>query len=251
MKQAGKDSVQDSSLIFVCDHASNALPAEYGSLGLGPEAFERHIAYDIGAADVTRMLASAFGSPAILGPYSRLLIDLNRGPDDPTLVMKLSDGAIIPGNAKAEAAEIARRSSRYYRPYHDSIEAEIERVRAGGKVPVLISIHSFTPDWRGWKRPWHVGILWSDKDPRLAQFMLERLGRENGLTVGDNQPYSGELEGDCMDQHAVAHGFAHVLIELRQDLVDTTAKAQTWAARLAPILLDALASLDLRALAKG
>jgi len=237
--------------IFVCDHASNALPPEYGSLGLGDDAFKRHIAYDIGAAEVTRALASTFGASPLLGPYSRLLIDLNRGPDDPTLVMKLSDGAIISGNAKADSGEIARRLAQYYQPYHDSIEAEIARVRGAGQAPVLISIHSFTPEWRGWKRPWHVGILWSDKDPRLAQFMLERLRQENGLTVGDNEPYSGELEGDCMDQHAVRYGFAHVLIELRQDLVDTAAKAQAWAARLAPILQDALARLDLRALAKG
>jgi len=257
MKQAARHSRasgnggEKPSPIFVCDHASNALPPGYGSLGLGSEAFERHIAYDIGAADVTRLLAHAFAAPAVLGPYSRLLIDLNRGLDDPTLVMKLSDGAIIPGNANADGAEIAKRSTLYYQPYHDSIEAEIARVRAGGAAPVLISIHSFTPEWRGRKRPWHIGILWSDKDPRLAQFMLTRLGRESDLTIGDNQPYSGELEGDCMDQHAVRYGFAHVLIELRQDLADTAAKAQQWAARLQPILQEALASLDLRALAKG
>src|SRR5438045_3201976 len=112
-----------SPLIFVCDHASNALPPEYGSLGLEACAFKRHIAYDIGAAEVTRALAAMFGAPALLGPYSRLLIDLNRGPDDPTLVMKLSDGAIIPGNAVADGAEIAKRLRLYYQPYHDSIEA--------------------------------------------------------------------------------------------------------------------------------
>ena len=94
-------------LIFVCDHASNALPPEYGALGLDPQLFQRHIAYDIGAADVTRAMAQAFNAPAVLGCYSRLLIDLNRGADDPTLVMKLSDGAVIPGNAKADSAEVA------------------------------------------------------------------------------------------------------------------------------------------------
>src|SRR5690349_17698312 len=120
----------NSPLIFVCDHASNALPPEYGSLGLPPEAFSRHIAYDIGAADVTRALAAAFAAPAILGPFSRLLIDLNRGPDDPTLVMKLSDRAIIGGNASADAAEIAKRVRHYYQPYHERIEAEIERLQA-------------------------------------------------------------------------------------------------------------------------
>ena len=231
-------------LIFVCDHASNALPAEYGTLGLEPDLFRRHIAYDIGAADVTRAMANAFEAPAILGTYSRLLIDLNRGADDPTLVMKLSDGAIIPGNAKAGAAEVANRTRRFYRPYHDAIEAEIARARAQGVVPVIISIHSFTPEWRGKKRPWQVGVLWSHKDGRLAQPLLEALRREGDLTVGDNQPYSGELEGDCMAQHALAHGFAHVLIEIRQDLIETTAGAMHWAQRLTPILRESLSRLD-------
>jgi predicted N-formylglutamate amidohydrolase len=240
----------NSPLVFVCDHASNALPPEYGSLGLPPEAFSRHIAYDIGAAEVTRALAGAFGATAVLGPFSRLLIDLNRGPDDPTLVMKLSDRAIIPGNARADMREISKRLHLFYQPYHDRIEAEIARRQAEHQSPVLVSIHSFTPNWRGYQRPWHVGILWSEKDPRLAQFMLQRLGREAELIVGDNEPYSGELEGDCMDQHAVARGFAHVLIELRQDLVDTEEKARKWATRLKPILQDAVESLDLRPLAR-
>ncbi|MBI1212821.1 MAG: N-formylglutamate amidohydrolase [Alphaproteobacteria bacterium] len=239
-----------SPLIFVCDHASNALPPEYGALGLSREAFARHIAYDIGAADVTVALAARFSAPAILGQYSRLLVDLNRGPDDPTLVMKLSDRAIIPGNARADAAEVAKRMRLYYQPYHDRIKAEIARVQGAGQAPVLISIHSFTPDWRGWMRPWHVGILWSEKDQRLARFMLARLARESDLRVGDNEPYSGELEGDCMSQHAVAHGLAHVLIELRQDLVDTAEKAQKWAARLGPVLQEALEVLDLQPLAR-
>lgn len=239
-----------SPLIFVCDHASNALPAEYGSLGLPREAFARHIAYDIGAADVTRALAAMFAAPALLGPYSRLLIDLNRGADDPTLVMKLSDRAIIPGNAGADTSEITKRLRLYYRPYHDGIETEIARLQAAKIAPVLISVHSFTPTWRGWQRPWHIGILWTERDPRLAQFMLERLRREPDLVVGDNEPYSGELDGDCMDQHAVARGFAHGLIELRQDLVDTPAKAEGWAHRLKPILQEALGGLDLQPLAR-
>lgn len=240
-----------SALIFVCDHASNTLPAEYGSLGLPPEAFERHIAYDIGAADVARALGTRFAAPAILGPHSRLLVDLNRGPDDPTLVMRLSDRSIIPGNARVDAAEIVKRMRLYYQPYHDRIEAEIARASATGAAPVLISVHSFTPEWRGWKRPWHIGILWSEKDPRLARFLLARLAQETDLTVGDNEPYSGELEGDCMDQHAVSRGFAHVLIELRQDLVDTKEKAEKWAARLAPVLQDGLNLLDLKPLARS
>src|SRR6185295_18108490 len=136
------------NLIFVCDHASNALPPEVGSLGLPPDSFTRHIAYDIGAADVTKALAKMFNAPAVLGAYSRLLIDLNRGADDPTLVMKLSDSAIIPGNATVDFTEIRRRIALYYRPYHDAIEAQIARARALGVTPTIVSIHSFTPEWR-------------------------------------------------------------------------------------------------------
>ena len=231
-------------LIFVCDHASNALPDGYGMLGLSPDLFARHIAYDIGAADVTRAFADAFNAPAVLGTYSRLLIDLNRGADDPTLVMKLSDGAIIPGNAKADANEVRTRIARFYRPYHDVIEVEIARARAAGVTPVIISIHSFTPEWKGKKRPWQVGVLWDPKDGRLALPLLDELRREHDLTVGDNEPYSGELEGDCMSQHALAHKLPHVLIEIRQDLIATQAGAAAWAARLTPILRKALARLD-------
>lgn len=232
------------NLIFVCDHASNALPPAYGSLGLSADAFTRHIAYDIGAADVTRAMAAAFSAPAVLGAYSRLLVDLNRGADDPTLVMKLSDGAIIPGNAKAGFDEINNRIARYYRPYHDAIEAQIARARKMGIAPVIISIHSFTPEWRGKKRPWLVGVLWSQKDGRLAHPLMECLRREGDLTVGDNEPYSGELENDCMAQHALDHGFAHALIEIRQDLIGDPAGARKWVDRLAPILRNALARLD-------
>jgi predicted N-formylglutamate amidohydrolase len=231
-------------LIFVCDHASNALPPEYGALGLAPELFERHIAYDIGAAGVTRALAAAFGAPAILGVYSRLLIDLNRGADDPTLVMKLSDGAIIPGNAGADANEVRSRIARYYRPYHDAIEREIVRAMAVGVAPVIVSLHSFTPEWKGRKRPWHVGVLWDRKDPRLAEPLLDELRKAGDLVVGDNEPYSGELEGDCMSQHALAHGLIHVLVEIRQDLIGEAAGIARWSARLVPLLRAALARLS-------
>ncbi len=232
------------NLIFVCDHASNALHPLYGSLGLSPDAFERHIAYDIGAADVTRAMAQAFDAPAILGRYSRLLIDLNRGADDPTLVMKLSDGAIIPGNAKAGFEEVATRIARFYRPYHDAIEAQIARARNAQIAPIVVSIHSFTPEWRGTKRPWQIGVLWDRRDGRLAKPLMEELRRENDLTVGDNQPYSGELENDCMAQHALKHGFAHVLIEIRQDLIAEAKGIRAWAARLVPILRKALARIE-------
>jgi len=234
-------SAEPQSLIFVCDHASNALPKAYGTLGLPPDAFQTHIAYDIGAADVTRVLARTFGTPAILARWSRLLIDLNRGPDDPTLVMKLSDGRIVPGNRDADANEVADRLARFHAPYHAAIAEEIGRARAAGRVPALISMHSFTPAWKGVRRRWEVGVLW-DKDGRLAHPLMAALAHA-GLVVGDNEPYSGELENDCMYVHGTMNGLPHVLIEIRQDLIATRDQAEAFAQRLVPILDDALAAM--------
>ncbi|MGD0141955.1 MAG: DUF1244 domain-containing protein [Rhizomicrobium sp.] len=229
-------------LLFVCDHASHALPKRYGTLGLEEGAFAAHIASDIGAAQVTRALAQAYGGPAILARWSRLLIDLNRGPDDPTLVMKLSDGRIIPGNRNADATEIARRLREFHAPYHAAIAAELDAARAQDIVPVIISIHSFTPIWKGFRRPWEVSVLW-DKDDRLARPLLAALTRA-GLNAGDNEPYDGELEGDCLNIHGTKRGLPHVLIEIRQDLVADDRAAQAFAARLKPILDEALAAMD-------
>ena len=220
-------------LLLLCDHASNALPP--GSLGLEPALLSTHIAYDIGAAAVTRALASAYGAPALLGSWSRLLIDLNRGADDPTLVMKLSDGSIIPGNRQADAAEVARRVARFHAPYHAAIDAELDRI---GQGAVLVSMHSFTPSWKGHRRPWEVGILY-DRDVRLAKPLMARLA-EAGIKVGDNEPYSGALEGDTLWRHGTCRGLPHVLIEMRQDLVSTGELAQEFALRLKPILDMAL-----------
>lgn len=231
------------AIILVCDHASNFIPPEYAGLGLPAGRLETHIAWDIGAAAVTRTMAVALGAPAILGTHSRLLVDLNRGEDDPTLVMKLSDGAIIPGNATADEAEIRQRTKRYYHPYHDAVAGLIGGARGRGMAPVVVSVHSFTPEWKGKPRPWHVGVLWSRRDARLSSGLLEVLRAEPDLCVGDNQPYSGELVGDCMDRHALAQGLPHVLIELRQDLIGDDAGASAWGTRLVPLLRKAIAGM--------
>jgi predicted N-formylglutamate amidohydrolase len=236
----------DLSIILICDHASNAVPKEYGTLGLGPGEFARHIAYDIGAADVTRTLSAALNAPAVLSRFSRLLIDANRGADDPTLVMKLSDGSIIAGNAKADAAQIARRIARFHQPYHEAIASLIDEALAKGLTPALISVHSFTPVWKGRKRPWQYGVLW-DKDGRIAQPLLARLRKESGLAVGDNEPYSGELENDTLNRHGTRRGLPHVLIEIRQDLIETQAGAQKIAGFLTDVLRDVLKDPKIRA----
>jgi predicted N-formylglutamate amidohydrolase len=233
----------DAGLVLLCDHAGNALPGAYGTLGLPPEQLRRHIAYDIGAAQVTRALAAALGVPALLTRYSRLLIDPNRGADDPTLIMRLSDGAVIPGNRRLEEAERERRMRLYYAPYHRAIDAVIDRCAETGVAPRILSIHSFTESWKARARPWHVGVLW-DRDARLARPLLERLWAEGDLIVGDNEPYSGQLEGDCLWQHATRRGLANALIEIRQDLIRDAAGQAAWAERLCRIVKSVLGDIS-------
>jgi hypothetical protein len=149
--------------------------------------------------------------------------------------MRLSDGAIIPGNRVLDGAERAERIANYYNPYHRAIDALIDRLLKVGMTPVLLSIHSFTPHWRGRSRPWHAGILW-DKDSRLARPMLELLRGEAGLSIGDNEPYSGRLKGDTLWQHGTRRGIAHAIIEVRQDLIRDPKGQGEWAARLASVM---------------
>ena len=224
-------------VLLICDHATNRVPASVagGDLGLPPEEMARHIAYDIGARGVVLELARLMGAPALATRFSRLVIDPNRGEDDPTLVMRLYDGTIIPANRYLTKDEVERRLDAWHRPYHRAIDAAIERM---GR-PALVSIHSYTPQLKGRPlRPWQVGILWHH-DGRLAGPLLERL-RAEGYCVGDNEPYSGELEGDTMSRHGTGRGLAHVLIELRQDLIANPGEQAAWAARLAPILARAI-----------
>jgi predicted N-formylglutamate amidohydrolase len=227
----------DQGLMVVCDHASNWMPPEYGTLGLPPSELERHIAYDIGAAGVTRHIASHFDCPAVLSRFSRLLIDPNRGADDPTLVMRLSDGAIVPGNRHLDAAERERRMARFYRPYHRAIERVIDAAVATDVPPAIVSIHSFTERWKGKPRPWHAAVLW-DRDARLAGPLLRLLARDPTLVIGDNEPYHGRLEGDCMWQHGTLRGLAHAIIEVRQDLIGAAAGEAEWGQRIAAVLAE-------------
>ena len=239
----------DSGALIICDHASNAIPPGYGALGLEREALDRHIAYDIGAADVTRALAGLIGAPAVLSTYSRLVIDPNRGLDDPTLVMRYSDGAIVPGNAYADQAEIDRRGARFWAPYRRKIEATIDAMMATGEPPALIAIHSFTDVWRGFSRPWKIGLLW-DRDDRIAKPLIEALLAEPDLDaddVGDNEPYDGALAGDTIDAAATSRGLANVLIEIRQDLIGEKNNALAWGQRIARLLKPVLADPRSRA----
>lgn len=240
------DGRADAGLVIVCDHAGNAFPSEYGTLGLPTEQLARHIAYDIGAAAVTTALARALGVPAVLSHYSRLLIDLNRGIDDPTLIMRLSDGAVIPGNRHLSAEERENRITRFWRPYHAAIDSTLDGCLAAGVVPAIVSVHSFTDVWKSMSRPWHAGVLW-DKDQRLVDPLLAALRTEPDLVVGNNEPYTGRLLGDCMWQHGTQRGLAHAIIEIRQDLIRAPGGQVAWADRLHRLLRGVLADPGARA----
>ena len=222
-------------LILLCDHARNTLPPEYGNLGLAASEFERHIAYDIGAEGVTRGLAGRLGVPAVLTTYSRLLIDPNRGEDDPTLVRQLYDGTVITGNYPLTREELNNRINRFFKPYHLKIAALLQECDAIGVVPAIISVHTMTDQWNGIRRPWHTSVLW-DSDPRIPAGLLEELRHIPGIIVGANEPYDGALGGDTMFVHCTMNGLAHGLIEIRQDLVSNPAGIIQWVDYYAPII---------------
>ncbi|MEM6748812.1 MAG: N-formylglutamate amidohydrolase [Pseudomonadota bacterium] len=233
-------------MIILADHAENTLPPGYGTLGLPPGEFARHIAYDIGVKSLCEQLRRRLNASLVMSRFSRLLIDPNRGLEDPTLIMRLSDGAVVPSNAAHSLAERQHRIDAYYRPYDTAIARMIERETARlGAPPILLSIHSFTPLWRGRARPWHAGILW-DRDPRFALPLIERLRDDKTLIVGDNEPYSGELEGDTMNRHGTLKGIPHALLEIRQDLIADEAGIDAWADRLVPLIDEILDKADLR-----
>jgi len=223
-------------IVLVGDHARRELPEEYDGLGLPESEFQRHIAYDIGVEHVTRRLAALLDAPAVMANFSRLLIDPNRGEDDPTLIRQLYDGTVVPGNYPITQEERQKRLEALSRPYHDAVAPMVASVaQERGKAPFLLSVHSFTPVMQGRKRPWHVGILW-DRDDRAVRPLIEALAQDKTLIVGDNEPYDGALRGDTMFRHAIVNGYAHALIEIRQDQIAEEATADEWANYLAPIV---------------
>ena len=237
---------RNSRWVITVDHATNFVPPEVngGDLGLDPSDMERHIAYDIGAKGVALELGALLDAPVVCSDFSRLVIDPNRGEIDPTLVMRLYDGTLIPANADIDDAEERRRLEAYYRPYH----AAVADTLSARQDPVIIAMHSFSPQLRGRaKRPWEIGILHAaSMDQRnLGPFVIDRLNQESDLTVGDNEPYFGHLPGDAVDKHALQAGLVNCLIELRQDLIADETSQKHWANRLAPIMTDALATSGL------
>lgn len=233
-----------SRWLITVDHASNHVPVEInnGDLGLDPADMNRHIAYDVGALGCSLRLGELLDAPVIASNFSRLVIDPNRGEDDPTLVMHLYDGTIIPANRTIDATEIERRKEAYYRPYHKALS---ELVSAREDV-IIIAMHSFSPKLNGRsQRPWEIGILHAPQDDRFGVPLVKKLMQESDLTVGDNEPYAGHLPGDSVDQHAFQDNRLNALIELRQDVITTEDGQNQWAERLAPIFTDVLETTGL------
>lgn len=220
-------------VLLIADHASRYIPPDYEKLGMGDYDLARHVAYDVGTERLTELLAERLDAPAVLSQFSRLLIDPNRGLDDPTLIMRLSDGAIVPGNAAVDATERARRIARFYQPYDDALARALDAHRIPERAPVIFSIHSFTPVWKGAPRPWDVGIMW-DTDDRLARPLIEALRAPGDIEVGDNEPYHGRMGGSTIDRHALARRLPTIGLEMRNDHLRDEAGILAWADRLAP-----------------
>jgi len=225
-----------SDIVLLCEHASNHMPAEYRQLGLDASHLQRHIAWDIGAAEVTRLLSARLDAPAFLSGYSRLLIDLNRPLGTPGSIPVLSEDTGIPGNVGIDAAERDRRAKVMFSPFHDRVAAHLDRRVAEGRPTRIVTIHSFTPVFLGVARPWHAGVL-HEHAAGLAEAILSGLRADAALNVAANVPYVISRDADyAVPIHGDDRGIPAVLIEIRQDLLANRAGIEEWADRLAAAL---------------
>ena len=227
----------DSPVVFVCDHASHALPARLGGLGISEAELRGHIGWDPGAGAVFALLAARFDAPAVRSGYSRLAIDCNRDPDDPTSILEESDGVPVPGNRGLDAAARAWRREALFEPYHAAIEAILDGCRA---LRAFVSVHSFTPRLAGGSpRPWQVGTFWNRSEALARPFMAALA--EPGVLVGDNLPYSGRSRrGYTTHRHAEPRGIPHLGLEIRNDLIRDETGAALWSGRIGDALAAAL-----------
>jgi predicted N-formylglutamate amidohydrolase len=216
------------NILIIADHASNAIPPELEPWGMAMADMQRHIAWDIGTADLALALAAQLNCPAIIAPWSRLVIDLNRDPDHPDLIPSISDGTVVPQNHMISDDERTRRRRAYFHPYHDFIAEEI----AANPPALILSLHSFTPVMQGVARPWQMGLLYNGDD-RAAKNAIHWFGAHTDFTVGDNEPYSGRALNYTMNRHGESHGIPYLSLEIRQDCLATPEAIASWAALIA------------------
>jgi predicted N-formylglutamate amidohydrolase len=238
----------ETPVLIVCDHASRAFPKAMDRLGLPELPSWQHIAWDIGAGELARGISHALDAPAVLAGYSRLVVDCNRKPEDPEIFRRESDGWVIPGNQSLTDADRRVRLACLFDPYHEAIAAMLGGFRGREVVPLLVAVHTFTPEMAGQKRPWHIGVLW-DKDEYTGARMLEKLRRIDGIVVGDNEPYSGKHPSDyTMDHHAEAAGLPHLCLEVRQDQFESPAGTERWVRLLSRLIRELLEDPQVRTL---
>jgi predicted N-formylglutamate amidohydrolase len=239
-----------SPLLITGDHAGNAVPKGMRDLGLPPGEMQRHIAWDIGVAEVARRLSVRMDATAVLASYSRLLIDPNRSLGDPASIPAVSDGTPIAANQDLTEVDRLARAEALYWPYHKTVENHLARLQRAGCVPVLLALHSFTPALNvgAQPRPWQVGVLYGS-DRRLPDLLLSAFRSHGDLTVGDNEPYSGVTHGYGLKVHGIAHGFPHAELEIRQDLIAEAEGQQYWADLLSEVLTPLLGHPDIQRIA--
>ena len=205
-----------SPLLLVCEHASNAIPARYGDLGLSAEELKSHVAWDPGADVVARALAASLDAVLVAARVSRLVYDCNRPPDAPGAMPEKSEVFEIPGNRNLTEAQKSERIENVYLPFKEGLGRVIS---ASAQLKVMVTIHSFTPVYFGGQRDLHIGIL-HDSDSRMADAMLETAEDFTSLDVRRNEPY-GPADGvtHTLIEHGLRHGLLNVMIEIRNDLL--------------------------------
>jgi predicted N-formylglutamate amidohydrolase len=232
-----------SPVLLVVEHAGRRIPKALGTLGLPPAELDRHIAWDIGAEGLGRRLSELLDAPLVLQRYSRLVYDCNRPPESPGAMPVISETTRIPGNENLTAEQRDARTEALYRPFHAAVAQLIE----ARENPVLVTIHSFTPVYKGTPRTLHLGIL-HDSDARMADRLLAMCEAEPDLAVRRNEPY-GPRDGvtHTLVLHALPRGLENVMLEIRNDLIADGAGQQRMADRLAPLLAQAVQPVGMEA----
>jgi predicted N-formylglutamate amidohydrolase len=228
-------------VVLICEHAGQLLPESLGSLGLDIEAMSTHIAWDIGAAGLARALSKQLDAPLIMQRYSRLVFDCNRVIEAPDAIVGESDGVEIPDNQQLSATDRQLRFDQVYTPFEQAIKKVIDDCLQQGTSPAIVSIHSFTPVFKGQQRSLDLGIIHDPSDAAFAAYTLE-LGRQSGqYSVELNQPYEAR-DGvtHTLQTHGVRRKLSNVMFEVRNDLVSDTRGQAQWAARLESLISGAL-----------
>lgn len=230
-----------SPFVILCDHASNRIPTRFGTLGLDLHERLMHIAWDPGALGVSKQLSRDLDAPLVHATTSRLVIDPNRAPDAPDLIPEISEVTRIPGNENLKATERSHRIAEYHAPFHAGIRRLLDEREARGLTTVIVCMHSFTPVYRGVRRPWPVGVI-PGATATFSEAVFEALGAEDeDIRVGWNEPYSANTNVTyTLDTHCNDRGLTGVMIEIRNDEILEPPGVALWAGRMARCLEVAL-----------